>query len=51
MEIVNVVNEEGPSLGAAILAAVGCDSYSSVETAADQIVQYGHCIEPEAAAE
>lgn len=43
-----VESEEGPALGAAILAAVGCGEYPDVETAADRIVKVAETIEPEA---
>lgn len=39
MEIVTLENEEGPALGAAILAAVGCDEYADVYEAANRIVK------------
>ena len=41
--------EEGPSLGAAMLAAVCCGEYESIEVAADAIVRVAHTIEPEPA--
>lgn len=52
--IANVLNlkvdiievEEGPALGAAILAAVGCGAYDSVESAAKTIVKVVDTIEP-----
>ena len=34
-----VENEEGPALGGAMLAAVGCGEYPDVETAAEKIVK------------
>lgn len=39
--------EEGPSLGGAMLAAVACGTYDSVEQAASQIVNVVETIEPE----
>ena len=53
--IANVMNlkleimesEEGPAMGAAILAAVGCGEYPDVETAAKQIVHVVETVEPE----
>lgn len=42
-----VESEEGPSLGAAILAAVGCGEYESVEEAAGAIVKIVDSIYPE----
>ena len=43
-----VENEEGPALGGAILAAVGCGEYPDVKTAADSIVKVIETIEPDA---
>ena len=53
--IANVLNvdinilqvEEGPSMGAAMLAAVACGEYDSVQAAADAIVTVREVIEPE----
>lgn len=39
--------EEGPAFGAAILAAVACGEFSSVEDAASRIVRIAETIEPE----
>lgn len=39
--------EEGPALGGAMLAAVGCGAYASVEEAAAAIVSVAKTIEPE----
>lgn len=39
-------NEEGPSMGAAMLAAVACGEYASVEEAADAIVKVVDTVEP-----
>lgn len=39
--------EEGPSMGAAMLAMVACGTYSSVEEAADRIVKVVDTIEPD----
>lgn len=45
---VNVpVNEEGPAMGGAILAAVACGEYSSVNDAASKIVRVSKSIEPD----
>lgn len=43
-----VESEEGPALGAAILAAVGCGAYPDVETAASRIVKVIDTVEPQA---
>ena len=40
-------NEEGPALGGAMLAAVACGEYSSVEEAAGAVVKVAQTIEPE----
>jgi len=42
-----IENEQGPALGAAILAAVGCGEYSDVDTAAKAIVKTVDTVEPE----
>ena len=39
--------EEGPSYGGAILAAVGCGEYASVEEASEKIVKVIDTVEPE----
>ena len=39
--------EEGPSLGAAMLAAVGCGAYKDVSEAAEHIVKIRETLEPE----
>ncbi len=47
---VNIIeSEEGPGLGGAMLAAVACGEYSSVEEAAAKIVKVIDCVEPDAA--
>ena len=43
-----IESEEGPALGGAILAAVGCGEYESVEEAADKLVKIVDTVEPEA---
>ena len=43
-----VESEEGPALGAAILAAVGCGAYPDVEPAASRIVKVIDTVEPQA---
>ncbi len=40
--------EEGPALGGAMLAAVGCGEYENVKTAAKAIVRTAGTVEPEA---
>lgn len=42
------VSEEGPGFGAAILAAVGCGEYESVEEATKSIIKIKEKIKPEA---
>lgn len=42
-----VACEEGPSYGAAILAAVGCGEYSSVKEASESIVKVIDTVEPD----
>ncbi len=54
--IANVMNlkvdvmesEEGPALGGAMLAAVGCGAYSSVKEAAEKLVKIVDTVEPDA---
>lgn len=47
---VNIIeSEEGPGLGGAMLAAVACGEYSSVEEAAAKIVKVIDTVEPDAA--
>ena len=43
-----IESEEGPGYGGAILAAVGCGEYASVEAAADKLVKVVETVEPEA---
>lgn len=43
-----IESEEGPGYGGAILAAVGCGEYSSVEEAAEKLVKVVDTVEPEA---
>ena len=43
-----IESEEGPALGGAMLAAVGCGDYPDVETIAQKIVTVVDTIEPEA---
>ena len=40
-------NDEGPALGGAILAAVGCGKYKDVKEAAEQLVKVVEVVEPD----
>ncbi|MDE6751101.1 MAG: xylulokinase [Lachnospiraceae bacterium] len=42
-----IESEEGPAMGGAMLAAVACGEYASVEEAADRIVKIVNTVEPE----
>nr|WP_317283715.1 xylulokinase [uncultured Sellimonas sp.] len=42
-----IESEEGPALGGAMLAAVGCGEYASVKEAADKIVKVVETVEPD----
>ncbi len=42
-----IESEEGPGYGGAILAAVGCGEYASVEEAAEELVKVVDTVEPE----
>ena len=44
-----IENEEGPAMGGAILAAVGCGEFESVESASAKIVKVVDTVEPDAA--
>ena len=48
VEVEVPVSEEGPGFGAAILAAVGCGEYESVEKATKSIIKIKEKIKPEA---
>ena len=48
VEVEVPVSEEGPGFGAAILAAVGCGEYESVENASKSIIKIKEKIKPEA---
>ena len=41
-----IESEEGPGYGAAILAAVGCGAYESVEAATEKLVKVVDTVEP-----
>ncbi|HOO27690.1 MAG TPA: xylulokinase [Lachnospiraceae bacterium] len=43
-----IESEEGPGYGGAILAAVGCGEYASVEEAAEKLVKVVGAVEPDA---
>jgi xylulokinase len=43
-----IESEEGPGYGGAILAAVGCGEYASVEEAADKLVKVIDVVKPDA---
>ena len=47
MEIVTLENEQGPAIGGAMLAAVGCGEYRDVYEAAEKIVKYGKSYLPD----
>lgn len=47
LQVETVRVEEGPAFGAAILAAVGCGEYATVEEAAARLVQPSEVISPE----
>lgn len=47
MEVQVLENEEGPALGGAMLAAVGCGEYKDVVSAAQQIVRIKESVFPE----
>ena len=48
IKVDTIESEEGPALGGAMLAAVACGEYASVEEAAEKIVKVTGTIEPEA---
>lgn len=47
MKLDIIESEEGPALGAAMLAAVACKEYASVEEIADQLVKITETVEPD----
>lgn len=46
MPVESIATEEGPGLGAAMLAAVGCGEYGSVQQIADAMVRVTSVVEP-----
>ena len=49
MKVDVIESEEGPAMGGAMLAAVGCGEYPDVESAADKIVKVVDTVEPDEA--
>ena len=49
LEVDIIESEEGPGYGGAILAAVGCGEYDSVEEAAKKLVKVGDTVKPDSA--
>lgn len=47
MKVEVIESEEGPALGGAMLAAVGCGEYSSVEAIAENVVKVIDVVEPD----
>ncbi len=47
VKVDKINSEEGPGFGAAILAAVGCEKFNSVEEAASKLIKVVSTIEPE----
>ena len=47
MKVDVIESEEGPALGGAMLAAVGCGEYEDVETIAKKLVKVIDTVEPE----
>lgn len=47
MKVDVIESEEGPALGGAMLAAVGCEEYPDVETIAEKLVKVVDTIEPD----
>jgi len=46
-KVVALENEQGPGLGAAMLAAYGCGWFDSLEACSDSFVTYADCYEPQ----
>lgn len=44
--VVSLKNEQGPAMGSAMMAAVGCGWFSSLKECADQFIGYGATYEP-----
>lgn len=49
LKVNTISNEEGPSYGAAILAAVGCGEFSSVKEATNSLIKVKDTINPDSA--
>lgn len=47
LEVETIENEEGPAMGGAILAAVGCGEYEDVEAAAAKLVHVADTMKPD----
>ncbi|MBR0515941.1 MAG: xylulokinase [Eubacterium sp.] len=47
IDIMTVENDEGPALGGAILAAVGCGRYKDCEDAKKNIIKYSETVKPD----
>ena len=47
IKVDSIAAEEGPGMGAAMLAAVACGEYASVEEAAAKIVKVTGTVEPD----
>ena len=47
-QVKTVHQSEGPALGVAILAGVGCGIYESVEKACEELISVNKCSEPAA---
>lgn len=47
LKVEELAVEEGPALGGAMLAAVGCGEYENVQSASEAIVKIGGTVEPE----
>lgn len=46
-EIVQLANEQGPGMGAAMLAALGCGWFESLEACAAKFIRYEKTIKPD----